>query len=343
MKSRKLICVAAITFTVLAISLQLAAQQEAKHHHYKLIDVGTFGGPGGGICNPSCPSLNNQGGLVGASATSTPDPFAPNMCFFDCFVTLGFVVQHGEVTPLDPLPSGAGLSNIAVSINANGWITGQAQNGSLDPLTGGWPEARAVLWRDGGITNLGTLGGTQSNSNAINDSGQVAGAALTGTSDPFANSPLNACFLCGGGTFATSTVFEPGTTETHAFVWQNGSMRDLHTLGGPDSNAWFINDRGEVAGWSFTSFVANPSSGVPTVDPFFWSPEDGKMIDLGSLGGTYGLTYWLNNRGQVAGASNLAGDTTEHPFIWSKWKASATALRWLWDPETRSQSWPLTV
>jgi hypothetical protein len=156
MKSRPLMCIAAITFTVLAISFQLAAQENAKHHHYKLIDVGTFGGPGGGICNPSCPSINNQGALVGVSATSIPDPFAPNMCFFDCFVSLGFVVQDSVVTPLPPLPSGAGLSNVAISINARGWITGQAQNGFLDPSTGGWPEARAVLWRDGGITNLGT-------------------------------------------------------------------------------------------------------------------------------------------------------------------------------------------
>jgi probable HAF family extracellular repeat protein len=95
-------------------------------------------------------------------------------------------------------------------------------------------------------------------------------------------------------------------------------MSDLHTLGGPDSSAWINNDRGEVAGISFISFNANPSTGVPTVDPFFWSPEDGKMIDLGGFGGTYGLVTWMNNRGQVVGASNLPGDQTEHPFIWSK-------------------------
>jgi probable HAF family extracellular repeat protein len=323
MKLRKQVCLTAITFAAMAISLQLDAQEEhATHHHYKLIDVGTFGGPGGGICNPSCPALNTHGALVGVSDTSTPDPFAPNMCLGDCFVSLGFVVQRDVVTPLYPLPSGAGLSSLAVSINARDWIVGQAQNGLLDPSTGDWPEARAVLWRNGQIIDLGTLGGAQSNPNAINDRGQVIGAALNRTPDVFANSPISSvCFLCApGATFATSTLFVPGTTETHAFLWQDGHRRDLHTLGGPDSNAFLINDRGEVAGWSFTSFVANPSSGVPTVDPFFWSPEDGKMIDLGGLGGTYGSTYWLNNRGQVVGASNLAGDTTEHPFIWSKGK-----------------------
>jgi probable HAF family extracellular repeat protein len=316
MKSRKLICAAAVTFAVLATSPQLAAQDgHAKHHHYKLIDVGTFGGPGGGIENPASPSLNNRGMLVGVSDTSTPDPFAPD-CFFDCFVDLGFLVQNGLVTALDPLPSGAGLSTFAYAINDFGWIVGQSQNGAVDPSTG-WPESPAVIWKQGHIASLGTLGGTQGIGAAINDLGQAIGASLTATPDPFANSPLNACLLCGGGTFSGSTIFFPATTETHAFLWQNGIMQDLHTLGGPDSNAFAINQRGEIAGWSFTSFVANPSTGVPTVDPFFWSPEDG-MIDLGGLGGTYGSVAWINNRGQIAGASNLPGDTTEHPFIWSK-------------------------
>ena len=42
------------------------------------------------------------------------------------------------------------------------------------------------------------------------------------------------------------------------------------------------------------------------------------MIDLGGFVGTYGLVMWMNNSGQVVGASNLPGDQTEHPFTWSK-------------------------
>jgi probable HAF family extracellular repeat protein len=240
----------------------------------------------------------------------------------DCWVDLGFLVQDGIVVPLEPLPSGAGLSTFAYAINDQGWIVGQSQNGAVDPATG-WPESPAVIWKQGHVASLGTLGGTQGIGAAINDRGQAIGASLTATPDPFANSQLNACLLCGlgtfFGTFSGSTIFFPATTETHAFIWQNGTMRDLHTLGGPDSNAFAINEHGEVAGWSFTSFVANPATGVPTVDPFFWSPEDG-MIDLGGLGGTYGSVAWINNRGEVAGASNLGGDTTEHPFIWSREK-----------------------
>ena len=131
---------------------------------------------------------------------------------------------------------------------------------------------------------------------------------------------LRAGVAAGDFPFTFNALAVPGATETHAFIWQNGSMRDLHTLGGPDSTAWIINDRGEVAGISFISFNANPSTGVPTVDPFFWSPEDGKMTDLGGLGGTFGYVDWLNNKGQVVGASNTPGDQTQHPFIWSKWQ-----------------------
>lgn len=40
------------------------------------------------------------------------------------------------------------------------------------------------------------------------------------------------------------------------------------------------------------------------------------MIDLGSLGGTCTTANALNNRGQIVGDSNLAGDLTSHPFLW---------------------------
>jgi probable HAF family extracellular repeat protein len=312
---------AAITIPT-RLEAQEQKKQEKAHHHYKLIDMGTFGGTFSGLVGPASTVLSESGSLVGISDTPNADPFSPNFCFFNCFIDLAFVWRDGTLTELGPLPGGA--SSIAAGINGRGQIIGQAQNGAIDPLTG-WPEAHAALWDRNKIVDLGTLGGSQSNANAINGRGEVVGAALTAKIDPFANVSLNPqgtgpCFnLCmQGATFASSTIFFPAATETHAFLWRNGKVLDLGTLGGPDSNAWTINARGEIAGWSFTSFDANPSTGAPTMDPFFWSPENGKMIDIGSLGGTSSYVTMVNDRGQVAGASNLAGDGTEHPFLWSK-------------------------
>jgi len=99
-------------------------------------------------------------------------------------------------------------------------------------------------------------------------------------------------------------------------------MQDLGTLGGPDANAIAINERGQIAGQSYINSTANSvldacggfSVNVPTEDPFIW--KNGKMIDLGTLGGTCGFVTGQNDRGQVIGQSDLAGDLTFHPFVW---------------------------
>ena len=42
------------------------------------------------------------------------------------------------------------------------------------------------------------------------------------------------------------------------------------------------------------------------------------MVNIGTLGGVFGTVSGLNNRGQVAGTSDLAGDQEAHPFIWQR-------------------------
>jgi probable HAF family extracellular repeat protein len=112
----------------------------------------------------------------------------------------------------------------------------------------------------------------------------------------------------------TTLDWFPVTTQIRAFLWQDGRKDDLGTLGGDDASANLINDLGMVGGESYTNTTPNPSTGVPTQNPFLW--VDGKMLDLGTLGGTYGYPNWLNFWGQVVGRSNLAGDQSFHPFLW---------------------------
>jgi probable HAF family extracellular repeat protein len=84
-----------------------------------------------------------------------------------------------------------------------------------------------------------------------------------------------------------------------------------------------VNERDQIAGVSYTSSVPSPvptqcGENIPPQNPFLW--EKGRMINLGTLGGICSFTSGLNNKGQVVGQSDLAGDTTTHPFIWDREK-----------------------
>jgi len=294
--------------TALAIPICLGAQKshngEAPHHRYKLIDVGTFGGPDSyfifGV------GLNGRGQAAGAAATPTPDPFNPICIFFDCFVGHAFQWQDGVATDLGALP---GTNNSGVSgINAHGTVAGVSENGLVDPVIN-FPDLEPVVWKDDSIIDLGTFGGNFGQANAINDRGQVVGFATNAVPVPFLGGiPVSiAAFGC--------DVDLAVPTQSRAFIWDGGAIQDLGTLGGTDSCAVSINERGQVAGYSFTDTSSNPP-----VHPFLW--HHGTMRDLGTLGGTFALTNALNDEGAVAGVSFLAGDSVCHPFLWHRGKLS---------------------
>jgi hypothetical protein len=113
---------------------------------YKLIDIGGFGGPGSFLPNGFDGILNNHGLLVGWADTAKPDPF-PDFCASpDCIVSHAFLFHHGEAKDLGALRKG--FSSEAFWIAPNGLVAGNSQNGKTDPLVPGFPEIRAVLWRD---------------------------------------------------------------------------------------------------------------------------------------------------------------------------------------------------
>jgi len=281
----------------------------AQHSRFRLIDVGTLGGPNSSISFESSPlnSLSNDGVFSACSETTTPDPNYPNFSPLilggsyglpqpDPLIIHAFQRKDGTLTDLGALP---GVNSSCVShISDNGWIAGQSENGAIDPITG-WPEAQAVLWKHGKTINLGTLGGNESFSIAVNNRGQVVGLAENATPDSFG---------LGFG------------QQARAFLWERGLMRDLGTLGGPDAFAIDINDRGQILGVSFIDSIPDPTTGVPTLDGFLW--ENGKMIEIPDpLGGTQISPYYLSERGQVVGNANLAGDNFEqarHPFLWAE-------------------------
>jgi probable HAF family extracellular repeat protein len=312
-KSRMWPCITAaiLLFTAMVMPNGLYAQgdesqdNKPRHKKYKLVDLGTFGGPSSGISTlPLARMLTNSGMVAGFADTTTVDPLSPNENP-DAYNSNGFLWKDGVLNSLGPLPGG--FSSFGAAMNESGVVIGQSENGNIDPLLG-LPELDAVIWVHGNIVDLGSFGGNESNPGDINGRGEVVGGALNSTADPFANN---------FGTF----WFYPATTQIRAFLWQGGKLKDLGTLGGPDSFAAFINESGQIAGISYTDYTPNPGNGgQPAQHPFFW--ENGKMTDVGTLGGALGIPRDLNNRGQVVGASNLAGDLSYHPFFWQAGKIS---------------------
>lgn len=231
------------------------------------------------------------------------------------------VTDVGRVNDLNDTVSGA------AAINNGGAVVGQA-------LLAGGPD-RAFLWIRGTIFDLGAFGGPGGGSHAINQGRQVVGAADT------ANGFENA-FLWEKGTmlplgtlggdssegnginargeivgFAATTTPDPtftiGPQENHAFLWAGGAMKDLGTLGGPNSIAIDISDHGLIVGWSQINFTLG-AFGIPDLNAATW--DNGAITLLHGLGGPITLAIAVNNQGVAVGQSFLADGSTFHAVMW---------------------------
>jgi probable HAF family extracellular repeat protein len=300
MKSKAFVCVVAALLTTLAVTVEMSAQDRghregAKHHRYKVVDLGTFGGPGSSV-NCCDHQITSRGVVVGSADTADANPnpgcFNGPLGGTDCNVNQAFLWQKGTLTNLGALPGGH--NSYAQAINERGTVVGSSETGVTDPVLG-IPEFEAVLWNNGQITNLGTLGGNESIAGDVNGRGQIVGFSSNAVPDPVS--------MFG---FAT---------QTRPFVWKDGVMRDLDTLGSTDGVAFMENKRGQIAGQYYVP-------GTTTIHTLFWD-EDGNAADVGSLGGTNSNCFscgpwFINNRGQVVGNSTLAGDATHHGFVWHR-------------------------
>ncbi len=214
----------AATSIALLLAVRLTAQEgqgnSAKYYKYKLIDLGSLGGPSAFIANPFEKGLTDRGIAVGTKDTATPDPYDPN-CFTDCFITHAFKWQDGRALDLGALPGPN--SSIALWVNDRGVTVGLSENGLLDPLTA-FPEIRAVIWQNGQTIDLGTLGGNASIAAAVNNWGQIVGAALNTTPDLYASDFSN---------FSNDYFPFPLATQSRAFLCCGGKLKDqLGAAGG---------------------------------------------------------------------------------------------------------------
>lgn len=139
---------------------------------------------------------------------------------------------------------------------------------------------------DGGIDELGTLGGGESIASDINRHGLIVGYSHTVSDD------LRAFLWTEGGTDG---------------VPNNPEMRDLGTLGGAESQAYAINDSNQVTGYAQTDKREHA---------FIY--RDGVMVDIGdSIGGLpNSFGFDINEAGHVAGAAYNAGYSAPHAFLY---------------------------
>jgi len=112
-----------------------------------------------------------------------------------------------------------------------------------------------------------------------------------------------------------------GTTAVSAFA-ASYSITDLGNLGYPTARAAAINESGQVAGTSYLAERVEYNVGCPIKrrpcfvhpeHPFLWS--EGKMTDLGTLGGLFAVGSAIKSAGDVAGMSYLKGNGQRNAFL----------------------------
>jgi probable HAF family extracellular repeat protein len=179
---------------------------------------------------------------------------------------------------------------IALAVNASNQVVGS--------FTSPDGNQHAFIYSGGNMTDIGTLGGQNSQANSINSQGMVTGS--------ISSSGLN----------------------DHGFLYSGGSMVDLNSLVSPGAGFMIergnsINDAGQILVTArdqnrrFHNLILTPPGGVVPPDPFFLQPppillipepSSLALLGLGSLIGLPGL--WRARRRR-----RDAGETERPPAL----------------------------
>ncbi|HET6456987.1 MAG TPA: PEP-CTERM sorting domain-containing protein [Armatimonadota bacterium] len=271
---------AAVVMFFLALAIQASAV------NYTITDLGSFSGMTAMI--PV--AISDAGYIAGRWHQGSEDMW-------------GFVWHNGATTDVR-IGDYTGL----VGINDSGQAVGTCSN----------PDEQGIIWQNGTVTVLPTLGGEMCNPWDINNAGQITGDS--GTAD--------------GG--------------SHGFIYQNGSMTNTDPNDGWTScYPVAINEHGDTAGWAVTQYsvqhafmydgafhdlgviaplwseandindlgwVVGRSDTESSSHAFLW--RNAAMEDLGSFN-EYSIANGVNNLGQVVGVCYGGSHTPNYSaFIW---------------------------
>jgi probable HAF family extracellular repeat protein len=283
--------------------------------------------------------MNNLGMVAGMADSDQP---CSHVSGLSKFVSPAFRWRDGVLTNLGLLPGGCG--SLPNSINDRGTIVGVSDNDIVDPQTG-ITELHPDIRRNGHIHDLGTFGGHHGLSSDVNSQDIVVGGAENEDPDPFdfggsvilgLPSPTewrafawskgklhNLGTLGGPDSFAffindlneingvsfTNAIPNPetGLPTVEPFIWKNGHMRSLGSLGGTFGYVSNITNHSEIVGYSYLA-------GDAAAHAYDWQPRQG-MKDLGALGGSLSRASWVNETGEIVGGSTT-NDGLFHAVRW---------------------------
>ena len=225
-------------------------------------------------------------------------------------------------------------------INDFGQIVGYSETAVPDPngedvcTFGTHLTCRPFLWQFFHMSALPTLGGNNGQASAINNRGQIVGFAEDGTVD--SSCPAN----------------KTNNRTQLPVLWENGKAKAkaLPTGNDPGGNALWINDKGQIVGFTgpcgatnhavvwdndnvntlpdngtgaeafgnnnrgqIVGFVGSPDGGIP--NGALW--QNDTLTTLGILPGDFGgIASGINDKGQVVGSNFDSHGNWAHAFIW---------------------------
>ena len=233
-------------------------------------------------------------------------------------ISLAFLAFPGQIKAqdyqLEGLGTFGGQASFGMAINDGGAMTGYFE---IRKSVG--VHWHGFVWADGEEWDTGSVNGTNSWMDDINNAGQAVGYSDVGPAEFHAaiweRGVIRSLGTLGGVFSRARAINDVGVAAGMSdnangnargcIWWPNGTTTELPTLGGSESQAMDINERNQVVGF------ARDFNNVGRA--FFWAK--GALFELPSLGDKFTKAEAINNFGVIAGWSQTA-DGYFHAVSW---------------------------